>query len=100
MKRVVSCLLLGALLSAGCVGQGTPLGSDAPARLQPGAGETLASIVRAIGVQIYECRARTGASGQHDWAFIAPEADLFDRHGKGIGRHYAGPHWEASDGSK
>ena len=29
-----------------------------------------------------------------------PEAELFDAHGKRIGRHYAGPHWEATDGSK
>lgn len=45
------------------------------------------------GVQIYECRAGK-------WAFVAPEADLFDRAGKKIGTHYAGPHWEAADGSK
>lgn len=25
---------------------------------------------------------------------------MFDRHGKKIGRHYAGPTWEATDGSK
>jgi hypothetical protein len=100
MMRVLSCLLMAALLSAGCVGQGAPSGGDAPARLQPGTGETLASIIRAIGVQIYECHARTGGPGPHEWVFIAPEADLFDRAGKRVGRHYAGPHWEASDGSK
>jgi len=44
-------------------------------------------------VQIYECRA-----GQ--WVFVAPEAELFDRAGKKIGSHYAGPNWEAADGSK
>ena len=26
--------------------------------------------------------------------------DLFDARGNRIGRHYAGPHWEAADGSK
>ena len=31
---------------------------------------------------------------------MAPEADLFDARGNRIGRHYAGPHWEAADGSK
>src|SRR5262249_26730648 len=36
----------------------------------------------------------------YEWAFVAPEADLFDTSGKKIGRHYAGPHWESSDGSK
>ena len=34
------------------------------------------------------------------WAFVAPEADLFDAQGRKIGTHYAGPHWEAADGSK
>jgi hypothetical protein len=32
--------------------------------------------------------------------FVAPEAELFDRAGKKIGRHYAGPHWESADGSR
>jgi hypothetical protein len=49
--------------------------------------------VPAKGVQIYECRGEK-------WAFVAPDADLFDASGKPIGRHYAGPHWEAADGSK
>lgn len=55
--------------------------------------ESLAMIVPAKGVQIYECR-------DSQWAFVAPAADLFDTHGKKIGRHYAGPYWEAADGSK
>jgi hypothetical protein len=36
----------------------------------------------------------------YEWAFVAPEADLFDGRGRKVGRHYAGPHWEAVDGSK
>ena len=63
-----------------------------PENLKPATGE-LAMIVPAKGVQIYECR-----NGQ--WAFVAPEAELFDASGKRIGRHYAGPQWEAADGSK
>ena len=35
-----------------------------------------------------------------EWSFKAPEAELFDSDGKKIGRHYAGPTWEANDGSK
>jgi hypothetical protein len=50
-------------------------------------------VVPAKGVQIYECRDRK-------WAFVAPDAQLLDANGKTIGRHYAGPHWEAADGSK
>ena len=71
-----------------------------PDKLKPGANESLAMIVPAKGAQIYECRARTDQVGGYAWAFVAPEADLFDARGNRTGRHYAGPHWEATDGSK
>ena len=73
--------------------------ASVPANLKPGASESLAMILPAKGVQIYECRARKDQAG-YEWAFVAPEADLFDTNGKRIGKHYAGPHWEAADGSK
>jgi hypothetical protein len=56
-------------------------------------------VVPARGVQVYECRAKKDRSG-YEWAFVAPEAELFDVRGNRIGRHYSGPHWEAADGSK
>jgi hypothetical protein len=77
-----------AALAAGCASTVT-----VPDNLKPGANESLALIVPAKGVQIYECRAG-------NWVFVAPEAELFDRAGKKIGSHYAGPHWESADGSK
>ena len=73
---------------------------DVPAKLRPGAGESLALIVPAKGVQIYECRAKKEQAEQYEWAFVAPEADLFDVRGAKIGKHYAGPNWESIDGSK
>jgi hypothetical protein len=69
----------------------------APQALEPAYDESLTLIVPARGVQIYECRS---AAGGYEWAFVGPEADLFDVRGKAIGRHYGGPHWEAADGSK
>jgi Protein of unknown function (DUF3455) len=60
-------------------------------------GSKLAMKVPAIGVQIYKC-AQT--DGKFNWAFVAPEADLFDTNGKLIGKHGAGPFWEMFDGSK
>lgn len=71
-----------------------------PGELKPGASESLAMIVPAKGVQIYECRARKDQATAYEWVFVAPEADLFDVGGNRIGRHFAGPHWEATDGSK
>src|SRR5882757_627027 len=44
-----------------------------PDKLSPGADESLAMIVSAKGVQIYECRASKGVRGDFEWAFVAPE---------------------------
>lgn len=89
-----------ALLAAAC--QHAPRQGDrlvqVPPQLTPPAGETFAMVVKATGVQIYECRA--GKDDAYQWAFVAPEAELFDERGAALGRHYAGPHWEALDGSK
>jgi len=88
------------LLLAACTSlQPTPM-VNVPDKLKPGANESLKMIVSAKGVQIYECRARKDQVGEYEWAFVAPEADLFDSRGNRVGRHYAGPHWEATDGSK
>jgi uncharacterized protein DUF3455 len=88
MKRIQGLLLV--VMLGAC---STPSRVPVPDNLKPDANESLAMVVPAKGVQIYECRAG-------EWAFIAPEAELFDAGGKPIGRHYAGPHWEARDGSK
>ena len=71
---------------------------DVPAALDPPAGQSLAMVVRAKGVQVYECRARKDGSG-FEWTFVAPEADLTDRFGRHVGTHGAGPYWKARDGS-
>ena len=89
------------LLLAACAAlqKPTPM-VNVPDKLKPRANESLAMIVPAKGVQIYECVAKKDQAGAYEWAFVAPEADLFDTSGKKIGRHYAGPHWESTDGSK
>ncbi|MDB5808792.1 MAG: hypothetical protein JWN94_914 [Betaproteobacteria bacterium] len=91
-----------ALLSliAGCAQAPLRPAVDVPDRLRAGADESLAFIVPARGVQIYECRAKKDQAAEYEWAFVAPEAELFDAYGGRIGKHYAGPHWEANDGSK
>jgi hypothetical protein len=59
-------------------------------------GETVVLAVQAEGAQVYECKA--GADGRLAWAFREPIATLL-ADGKTVGRHYAGPNWEYSDGS-
>jgi len=71
-----------------------------PDKLKPGDNESLALIAIAKGAQIYECRAKKDQAGTYEWAFVAPEAELFDAGGNRIGHHYAGPSWESNDGSK
>ncbi len=98
-SKVTAFLL--ALLLAACASPQPPTSMvKMPDKLKPGSSESLAMIVPAKGVQIYECRARKDQVGEYEWAFVAPEADLFDARGNRIGRHYAGPHWESTDGSK
>jgi uncharacterized protein DUF3455 len=59
-------------------------------------GEAIVLTLHAEGAQVYECRA--GADGKPAWAFREPIATLL-ADGKTVGRHYAGPNWEHSDGS-
>jgi|SRR5450631_2736080 hypothetical protein len=59
-------------------------------------GESVVLTAHAEGAQIYECKA--GPDGKLAWAFREPIATLLVD-GKTIGRHYAGPNWEDSDGS-
>ena len=94
-------ILFPLLLVASCASVNAPAPvANVPAKLAPGPNESLAAIVPAKGVQIYECRAQKDRPGEYEWTFVAPEADLFDARGARIGKHYAGPHWESNDGSK
>jgi Protein of unknown function (DUF3455) len=68
----------------------------APA-LAPQQGAMLLGKYAAKGVQIYVCRVKGAAN---EWAFKAPEAELVDAEGRPFAKHYAGPTWEAPDGSK
>jgi hypothetical protein len=68
--------------------------------IQVSTNEVVLFSAKATGVQIYDCRADPNDSTHYEWAFKAPEAELFDAKGKIIGRHYGGPTWAAGDGSK
>jgi hypothetical protein len=59
-------------------------------------GETVVATFHAEGAQIYDCKPDAG--GKPTWQFREPIATLL-ADGKTVGRHYAGPNWEASDGS-
>jgi hypothetical protein len=68
-----------------------------PQQLQPPANEQLLFQVHAKGDQVYACKSE---AGQFTWLLKAPDAQLFDKDGKPFGKHFAGPSWEANDGSR
>ena len=68
-----------------------------PPQLQPPSNEQLLLQVHAKGDQIYACK---NDAAQFTWTLKAPDAQLFDKDGKPFGKHFAGPSWEATDGSR
>jgi hypothetical protein len=70
---------------------------DIPKAVQVPDGEKLFLQVHATGDQIYTCK---GEAAQFTWTLKAPDAQLFDKDGKPFGKHFAGPSWEADDGSR
>jgi hypothetical protein len=71
-----------------------------PESLKVPDGQVLTVAAHGLGVQIYLCQARATASTEFAWVLKAPEAQLHYEAGKELGKHYAGPTWEALDGSK
>ena len=67
-----------------------------PSALQPPTGYTVAFTAKATGVQIYKSTKDAGSALK--WTFDAPLAELSGP-GQAV-HHYAGPSWEAADGSK
>jgi hypothetical protein len=55
---------------------------------------------KAKGSQIYECKPKADNPMAFGWSLKAPDAELFDDAGAPLGKHYGGPTWEATDGSK
>jgi hypothetical protein len=64
------------------------------------AGNVLKLETVGVGEITYECRAKKDMAGAFEWAFVAPVATLVDMKKASVGKYYAGPTWEANDGSK
>ena len=78
------------------VGMGALAVNADQAGVAPPQGSALLLEVTADGVQIYTCEAKGNLV---EWSFKAPEANLFDKQGRQIGTHFAGPTWKMADGS-
>jgi hypothetical protein len=85
-----------AIVAGFLVGMGAFAVNADEAGVAPPQGSALLFEVVADGVQIYTCEAKGNLL---QWTFTAPEANLFDKQGRQIGTHFAGPTWKMADGS-
>jgi hypothetical protein len=96
-KRNLGLAFVGLLAAANILFSSPASAQQIPQQLQPPAGEQLLLQVHAKGDQVYICK--EGAT-EFSWGLKAPDAQLFDKDGKPFGKHFAGPSWEANDGSR
>ena len=104
MRRTVasvSSMSLAVLGVCGCSTVTGPSAPEVPGVLKAPADQEVFLEALASGSQIYECVPKSGQAGGYEWTFRAPEAQLSSRLlGSDLGKHYAGPMWEATDGSR
>lgn len=93
---IAACAAFLSLGSAAAEPSRAPRAEVPPSLAVPG-GNQLAFALEAEGVQVYACAAKDASFA---WAFQHPEAKLSEANGTAAGTHYAGPTWEATDGSK
>jgi hypothetical protein len=97
MKRTILLTAMLALAGVSSVAQARPTSPAVPSPIQVPDGHKVFLVGHAVGVQIYSCTAT--ASG-FEWRFVAPRADLRGDNGKVVATHFAGPTWQARDGSQ
>jgi Protein of unknown function (DUF3455) len=99
-------LSLTSLLAACASGPGAPAmkafeQSALPAAVQVPAGNKVVLETVGTGQITYECRAKANMPNAFEWVFVGPDAKLWDRKGKEIGKYFGPPAtWQAADGSK
>lgn len=102
MKK--SLLMLAASALVGACSSTPPMmrmdNPSLPESVRAPAGQKLLMTTTGVGEITYECRDKKDAAGQHEWVFVAPVATLYSADRKVVGKYYAGPTWEANDGSK
>jgi len=97
--RLLAAVSTPLLIASGCASEPLVDMSDVPASLRAPSGQVLSLEALASGVQIYECKSKPEQPSTYEWTLVGPEAVLVDRSGRVIGKHYAGPTWESTDGS-
>ena len=98
LARARRTLVVGIVAAAAALSMTQIADAASPAPTIPGeialpAGNTVFLIGHAKGYQIYTC------DGNGSWGSATPDAKLFDDNGELIAKHFAGPTWQAKDGS-
>lgn len=100
----VSVSFLALSLLGACGSMSTmPMYSQASlaAPVQVPTGNRVAMEVVGVGEITYQCNAKKDMADQFEWVFVGPDAKLYDRKGKQVGKYFGPPAtWESLDGSK
>jgi len=95
-KTLAACAVLGWIFGA-ALAHVWASAQDVPTQIKPPEGQALVAEAHAKGFQVYTCK---NDGGKYAWTLKGPDAELFDKKGKTVGRHFAGPTWEWSDKSQ
>ncbi len=96
LVTIATALALVAVLTGLAAAQPPPAPPSVPTDIEVPAGHVPFLLGHATGTQNYTCQ--LSATG-YAWTLVAPAATLVDDKGKQITTHFAGPTWQAKDGS-
>lgn len=95
--KIAFAAALASTLSACASSMSVP---EVPAAVAVPAGQRMVMNLKGTGSITYECRVKTGAAGEHQWVFLAPDAVLTEAGGRTVGKYYGGPTWEHVGGGR
>jgi len=95
--RVALLIVLPVFAGAVALGPRAQEPPAAPNEIAAPSGERVVLRVHGKGDQVYVCQQGVTLSA---WRLKQPDALLFDKEGKVVGKHLAGPSWEMQDGSR
>jgi hypothetical protein len=97
MIRMLCCTLVGGFAVTLATGLCAQEIASVPKEIAAPAGQQLVLRVHAKGDQVYVCQQGVTQSA---WRLKEPDAQLLDKDGKVVGKHFAGPSWQMNDGSR
>jgi Protein of unknown function (DUF3455) len=94
---VAAIVAAAATVSLTQVARAGPPAPTVPSEIVVPEGNKVFLVGHAVGVQIYSCNATPSGFA---WSSATPRANLYNDQGKLIITHFAGPTWQAMDGSR